>query len=101
MGIALLLQDARPRLKFAFIQRHRTEYEVTIMCRVLGVSKGGYYTWIKRQEQPPSRREMANQQLTAAIQTTFTRSRGTYGAPRIHAELKGQGMTCSRPLVAR
>jgi hypothetical protein len=38
---------------------------------------------------------MANQELTAAIQTTFTRSRGTYGAPRIHAELNSTGMTCS------
>lgn len=44
---------------------------------------------------------MANQQLTVAIQTTFKRSRGTYGAPRIHAELKNLGMECSRPLVAR
>ena len=44
---------------------------------------------------------MANQQLTAAIHTTFKKSRGTYGAPRIHAELKSQGMECSRPRVAR
>ena len=44
---------------------------------------------------------MANQQLTAAIQTTFTRSRGTYGAPRIHAELKGRGVECSLNRVAR
>lgn len=70
------------------------------MCRVLGVSKGGYYSWIKRQEQPPSRREMANQQLTAAIQTTFKRSRGTYGAPRIHAELNSTGTPCSLNHVA-
>jgi putative transposase len=44
---------------------------------------------------------MANQELTAAIHTTFKKSRGTYGAPRIHAELRSQGMECSRPLVAR
>lgn len=44
---------------------------------------------------------MANQQLTAAIQSTFEQSRGTYGAPRIHAELKSQGMACSRNRVAR
>lgn len=100
-GKALLLQDARPRLKFAFIQRHRREYEITIMCRVLGVSKGGYYTWVKRQEQPPSRREMANQELTAAIQATFKRSRRTYGAPRIHAELNSAGTMCSLNRVAR
>ena len=71
------------------------------MCRVLGVSKGGYYTWVKRQEQPPSRREMANQELTAAIQTIFKRSRGTYGAPRIHAALNSTGMACSLNRVAR
>ncbi len=44
---------------------------------------------------------MANQELTAAIQTTFKRSRGTYGAPRIHAELKNTGMTCSLNRIAR
>jgi transposase-like protein len=70
-----LLQDAGPRLKFAFIHKYQREYEVKIMCRVLGVSRGGYYTWVKRQEEPPSRREMANQQLTAAIQATFTSAR--------------------------
>ena len=51
--------------------------------------------------EPPSRREMANQELTAAIQTTFTKSRGTYGSPRIHAELKSTGMVCSLNRVAR
>jgi putative transposase len=71
------------------------------MCRVLGVSRGGYYRWVKRQEEPPSRREMANQELTAAIHTTFKRSRGTYGAPRIHAELNSTGTPCSLNRVAR
>lgn len=75
------------------------------MCRVPSVSRGGYYTWVKRQEEPPSRREMANEQLTAAIETTFKRSRSTYGAPRIHAELKSTGMAtgmaCSLNRVAR
>lgn len=71
------------------------------MCRVLQVSRGGYYNWVKRQEEPPSRREMANQELTAAIQTTFKRSRGTYGAPRIHAELNNAGTPCGLNRVAR
>lgn len=44
---------------------------------------------------------MANRELTAAIQSTFYWSRGTYGAPRIYAELKSQGLECSRPRVAR
>lgn len=88
-------------MKFAFIHKHEQEYEVKIMCRVLGVSRGGYYNWVKHQEQPPSGREMANQQLTAAIQTAFKKSRGTYGAPRIYTELKESGMVCSLNRVAR
>jgi putative transposase len=71
------------------------------MCRVLGVSRGGYYKWLARQEQPPSGREMANQALTAAISSTFQRSRGTYGTPRIHAELNSKGLSCSLNRVAR
>jgi putative transposase len=91
-------------VKFAFIQRYQPHYEVKIMCRVLDVSRGGYYSyysWVKRQAEPPSTREMANQQLTAAIQATFHKSRGTYGAPRIHAELSCSGLACSRNRVAR
>lgn len=91
-------------MKFAFIQRHQQEhqprYEVKIICRVLGVSRGGYYSWVKRQGEPPCGREMANQELTAAIQTTFHKSRGTYGAPRIHAELTCSGVACSLNRVA-
>jgi hypothetical protein len=57
MATAGLLENTRPRLKFAFIQRHQAEYEIKIMRRVLGVSRNGYYDWVKRQEQPPSTRE--------------------------------------------
>lgn len=71
------------------------------MCRVLTVSQGGYYAWLRRKEQPPSRRETANQQLSEQIQTVFRRSRGTYGSPRIHAELRASGVECSRNRVAR
>ena len=71
------------------------------MCRVLGVSRAGYYTWLKRTDQPPCKREEANHQLTQAIQVAFKRSRGTYGAPRIHAELNRTGWVCSRGRVAR
>lgn len=71
------------------------------MCRVLGVSRSGYYNWVKRQEEPPSTREMANQELAAAIKSAFVRSRNTYGSPRIHAELKSTGTMCSLNRVAR
>ncbi len=80
---------------------HQKDYEIKIMCRVLGVSRSGYYTWVKRQEQQPSTREMANTELTVAIKHTFARSRNTYGAPRIYAELKSTGTMCSLNRVAR
>ena len=72
-----------------------------IMCRVLHVSQGGYYAWLRRQQEPPRPREGANQQLSDQIQTVFRRSRGTYGSPRIHAELRAKGWACSRNRVAR
>lgn len=85
MARASLFENARPKLKFAFIQRHQpdaqAEYEIKIMCRVLSVSRSGYYVWVKRQKGPPSIREMANQEVAAAIRTTFERSRNTYRAP--------------------
>lgn len=71
------------------------------MCKVLDVSRGGYYGWLRRQEQPPGKRETANRQLSDQIWAVFRRSRGTYGSPRIHAELRAGGVACSRNRVAR
>jgi hypothetical protein len=73
------------------------------MCKVLHVSQGGYYTWLRRQSQdlPPAPREVVNRRLSEQIWAVFQRSRSTYGSPRIHAELLAQGWTCSRNRVAR
>jgi putative transposase len=69
------------------------------MCRVLGVSTSGYYAWRGR---GPSARALADQQLTAEICEIHANSRGTYGSPRIHAELRlGRRQRCSRKRVAR
>lgn len=54
------------------------------MCRVLNISTSGYYAWHKRQ---PSERTQADQRLSKRIQEIHEKSKGTYGAPRIHAEL--------------
>jgi transposase InsO family protein len=54
------------------------------MCRVLNVSTSGYYAWCKRQ---PSERTQADQKLCQRIHEIHEKSKGTYGAPRIHAEL--------------
>lgn len=54
------------------------------MCRLLGVSPSGFYAWRTR---PPSRREIENQKLLREIREIHQQSRGTYGSPRMHAEL--------------
>ena len=75
-----------------------TEWKVEEMARVLGVSRSGYYHFCQRQV---SKRQQINEQLKEMINTIFSKSRRTYGSPRIHAELKAQGIKVSRPRVAR
>ena len=71
---------------------------VATMCRVLGVSTSGYYAWRTR---PRSERARADAELSLRIQAIHERSRATYGAPRIHAELAAQGVRVGRKRVAR
>ena len=63
---------------------HQADYPIATMCQLLGVSPSGYYAWRKRQPSPRSETDVA---LIAEIQVAHAGSRGTYGAPRIHAEL--------------
>jgi putative transposase len=83
---------------YKLIEAHRTNFPIPLMCRMLGVSKSGYYDWRDRQ---PSRRSREDGALTAKIREIHRRSRETYGCPRIHAELRSLGMCCSRKRVAR
>ena len=73
-------------------------YPVRSVSRVLGVSPSGFYAWRKR---PPSKREQADDMLTQEIKKIHQKSKGTYGAPRIHAELAEQGWHVGRKRVAR
>lgn len=84
-------------MKFAFIHVHRRQFPVRRLCQVLEVSPSGYYAWRKR---PPSRRERDNQQLLEKIRSIHVKSRKTYGSPRVHAQLRKQGVRCSRKRVA-
>lgn len=77
---------------------HQAAHPVATMCRVLEVSASGYYAWRKR---PLSARARADVALTTEIQAIHRESRGTYGAPRIHAELAAQGVHIGRKRVAR
>ena len=83
--------------RYRFIAAEKANYPVALLCRVLQVASSGYYAWRHRQ---PSRRSQANAVLTEQIRAIHERSRGTYGAPRIHAELHADGPV-SRKRVAR
>ena len=73
-------------------------YRTATMCRVLGVSSSGYYAWRRR---APCARSCADRALTKRIQAIHERSRGTYGVPRVHAELEAEGVRVGRKRVAR
>lgn len=77
---------------------HQAIYPVKAMCRVLEVSTSGYYAWQKRQ---PPRRAQEDRKLLKRIHAVHKRSKGTYGAPRIHAELAEAGVRVGRKRVAR
>lgn len=85
-------------MKYQFIEEHRDEYPVRLMCQVLEVARSGYYQWRK---QPLSKRKMADLLLLMHIKDIFEQSRETYGSYRIQAELTEQGIRCSRKGVAR
>jgi putative transposase len=83
---------------YRLIDAEKTSYPVSMLCRVLKVSRSGYYAW---RDRPPSKRATENVTLTEQIREIHHRSRGTYGYPRVHAELRALGVRCSRKRVAR
>jgi putative transposase len=83
---------------FRLIDAERASYPVSLLCRVLQVSRSGYYDW---KDRPLSKRARENVALTEQIREIHQRSRETYGYPRVHAELRALGVRCSRKRVAR
>ena len=83
---------------FEFVKANRADHKVATMCRVLGVSASGYYAWLRRGPSPRARRDAG---LAARIEAIHRDSRGTYGAPGIHAELREEGERLGRKRVAR
>jgi putative transposase len=77
---------------------HQAVHRVTTLCRVLGVSPSGYFAWRKR---PASARARSDASLLRTIRTIHAASRGTYGVPRIHAELRAEGIRVGRKRIAR
>lgn len=85
-------------MRYAVIARHRGEFEVRLMCRVLEVSPSGYYASRKR---PPSWHALIDEVLMARVRIIHAESNETYGAPRVHRELQAEGLPASPKRVAR
>ena len=83
---------------FRFIAAQKACHSVKTMCRVLGVSRSGFHAWERR---PPCAREVADRGLIERIGPIHKRSRKTYGARRVHAELARQGVHVGRKRVER
>ena len=82
------------------IEAERANYPITRMCTLLGVDRRRYYEWRARQAAGPSARQRRDVELTAQIKAFHDASDGTYGAPRIHADLREEGVAISRKKVA-
>jgi putative transposase len=87
-----------PTRVFEFVKAHQAVFPIATMCRVLGVSPAGYHAWRGR---PPSARARTDAALVQRIRTIHASSHGTYGAPRVHAELRTGGHRVGRKRVAR
>ena len=85
-------------MKYVFIRDHRKTFPVGLMCQTLEVGRSGFYAWLNRPENP---RKHENRRLLMAIKVAHRKSRKTYGSPRIHAELTGNGHSCGRHRIAR
>ena len=80
---------------------NETMMTVTRMCRLLGVDRRRFYEWRARQAAGPSPRQQRAAALTTQIRGFHAASDGTYGAPRIHADLHDAGVAVSRKTVAK
>lgn len=85
-------------MRYRFIQAEKAHYPVSVLCRMLDVARSGFYAWGRR---PASARAQQNQWLVMHIRAYYHASRGRYGSPRIHQDLRAHGLQVGRHRVAR
>lgn len=85
-------------MKYAYIHNNRPMWQLRMMCRLLGVSKSGYFAWLNR---PESHRSVTDRSITVKIKAIHATSRRTYGSPRVHRELVANGLEIGRRRVER
>ena len=85
-------------MRCRLVAAERAAFPGRTLCRLVGVAVSGFYAWRRR---GPGRRRDADRRAGARIAATFAASRGTYGSPRAHAELRAEGVRSGRTRVAR
>jgi len=85
-------------VRYQFIEESKREWPVRVLCSTLKVSHSGFYEWRGR---PTSARAQEDEALSVAIKAIHQESRETYGSPRIHVQLKRQGVPCGKNRVTR
>ena len=85
-------------MKFAFIHAEKASFPVTALCRLLGVTRQGYYAFAKR---PVSARADQERTLRERLRTLHAESKGTYGSPRLHAALRREGSKVSKHRIEK
>lgn len=93
---AVLCQGAR--VKYRFMNEHRHEYSLVLMCRVLKVARAGFYQWLNK---PLSDRATEDKRLVEVIRNSYAASGGVYGAQRVFGDLREAGETCGKHRVER
>ena len=85
-------------MRFPFIEKHRVQWPVVMMCKVLKVSRSGFYAWRGR---PESQQSQRRRKLVPLIQDIFNETRKSYGSPRMYLELVARGIQVSVNFVAK
>ncbi|TCS31449.1 putative transposase [Paucimonas lemoignei] len=85
-------------MKYRFMNEHRHQYSIVLMCRVLKVTRAGFYQWLHK---PLSDRAIEDQRLLGVIRDSYAASGGVYGSNRVFGDLREAGETCGRHRVAR
>jgi len=85
-------------VRFAFIETEKACFPVALMCRMLAVSRAGFYAWRRR---PVAARTRQDQVLAVAVAAIYAENHGRYGSPRVQMELRDRGQRTGRKRIAR
>ncbi len=88
-------------MKYAFIQRNKLVWPISVQCRVLLVSVSGYHEHLSRRVDIAQRRHLSDEALLVHISAVYAENRGAYGWPRIWRQLRAQGIRVGKQRVQR